>query len=302
MSIDLDAAERFIHSNARLLERHVFTALVQHGPIDRVREALRPFRNADGGFGHGLEPDVRGPDSQPASVLQALATLAEVDALDDPITDQAANWLSTITGPDGGVPTVLPTATAYPRAPWMQPVAESGFLTFALAGRLWQSGIDHPWLRSATEWCWDRLDTDPDPAGYTVKFALDFLDSVPDPRRAAAAVERLRPALATDGTLPIPGGVDGEQVRPIELSSCPGLPSRAFFTERQLSADLDRLEQAQGTDGGWDFDFLHWSPAQAVEWRGIATVRAIATLARNGRLDLPGPSGGALLASAAGVS
>ncbi|WP_152360450.1 hypothetical protein [Microlunatus speluncae] len=288
MSIDLIAAERFVHHTARLLERHIFTALVHGGPIDRVRAALRPYQNADGGFGHALEPDVRGPDSQPAAVLQALSILAELDALDDPITGRAADWLLTISGPDGGVPTVLPSATGQPRAPWMQPVTESGFLTFALAGRLWQSGIDHPWLRSATDWCWQRLDDDPDPAGYTVKFALDFLDSVPDPRRAAAAVERLRPALAADGSLPVPDGVDGERVRPIELSGRPDSPSRALLTERQLETDLDRLERAQGADGGWDFEFLHWSPAQSVEWRGVYTVNAVAALARNGRLELPG--------------
>jgi hypothetical protein len=170
----------------------------------------------------------------------------------------------------------------------MEPAAGSGFLTFALAGLLWQAGSDHPWLQPATEWCWERLDTDPDPGGYTVKYALDFLDSVPDPRRAAAAVRRLRPALSADGAVPIPDGVEGEQVRPIELSGRPNSPSRALFTEAQLRADLDRLERGQGEDGGWDVDYLHWSPAQSVEWRGIATVRAIAALARNGRLELPG--------------
>lgn len=288
MSIDLLAAERFIHTNARLLERHRFAALVHGAPGDRVREALLPYRNADGGFGHALEPDLRGADSQPSSVLQALTALAEVDRLDDPLTEQAADWLVANTRPDGGIPTVLPTATAYPRAPWMQPAAESGFLTFVLAGVLWQSGIDHPWLRPASEWCWHRLDTDPDPGGYTVKFALDFLDSVPDPRRAAVVVERLRPALAADGTLPIPDGVEDEKVRPIQLSPRPDSPSRALFTEDQLAADLDRLEREQQDDGGWEFEFLHWSPAQAVEWRGIATIDAVATLAANGRLELPG--------------
>ncbi|MFC7625322.1 hypothetical protein [Microlunatus sp. GCM10028923] len=286
MTIDLVAAEHFLHTHARLLERLQFAALV-HGQSDEpVRKALQVYQNPDGGFGHALEPDVRGPDSQPSAVRTALAVLADVDALDDPITERAAAWLATVSGPDGGVPTVLPSATAYPRAPWMQPRPESGFLTFALAGLLWQSGVDHPWLRPATEWCWAALAADPDPAGYTVKFALDFLDSVPDPRRAADAVERLRPALAADGSLPIPGGTDGERVRPLELSPRPDSPSRALFTDRQLDTDLDRLEHDQHEDGGWDVDYLHWCPAQSLEWRGIATVQAIATLARNGRLNL----------------
>ena len=31
------------------------------------------------------------------------------------------------------------------------------------------------------------------------------------------------------------------------------------------------------------FDWLAWSPGQAVEWRGIVTLRALATLRAHGR-------------------
>ena len=54
----------------------------------------------------------------------------------------------------------------------------------------------------------------------------------------------------------------------------------------QIDADLDRLEQGQQEDGGWTFDWLAWSPGQAVEWRGGVTFRALATLAAHGRIDL----------------
>lgn len=287
MTIDLESAEQFIHSTARLLDRHRLAVLLDGAPAGRVLETLRAYRNPDGGFGHALEPDVRCPQSQPAATLHALQVLAEVGALDDPMVIDAAGWVATIAEPDGGVPTVLPAAAGHPHAPFMAPSEGSGFLTFALAARLWQAGSSDPWLPRATEWCWAELEGSDDVGGYTLKFALDFLDAVPDPRRAAAAVERLRPMLGPDGCLPVPGGTENEKITPLDLSERPGAPSRALFTHEQIEADLDRLEQGQQEDGGWDFDFLHWSAGQSVEWRGATTLLALDTLRAHGRLDLP---------------
>lgn len=286
-SIDLPAAERFIYDDARLLERHRLAALFGHAPAGRVLDALRPYRNDDGGWGHALEPDLRGPDSQVSGALSALEVLAEVGATADPavtwLVAETADWLAAVALPDGRVPHVLPTAANYPAAPWMQPNV-NGFLTYAIVARLWELGAQHPWLDAATAWCWHQLDGDSPVGGYTVLFALNFLDAVPEPARAATAVERLRPALRQDGTIAVEGGQDDEQLTPLQLSARPGAPSRALFEEAQIFAELDRLEHEQLDDGGWDFDFLHWSPGQAVEWRGIVTLGALQTLRRHGRL------------------
>ena len=287
MTIDLAAAEQFMHANARLLDRHRLAASVRNAPADKVLEALRPYQNPDGGFGHALEPDVRCPQSQPAATLQALQVLAGVQRLDHPMVAEAADWLESIAEPDGGVTTVLPTAAGHPHAPWMVPSHGSGFLTFALAATLWHAGSPHPWLQRATEWCWTELERPGDVGGYTVKFAVDFLDAVPDPGRAAGAVERLRPSIGADGCIRVPGGTEDEKIRPLDVSERPGTPSRALFTEDQIAADLVRLEQGQQDDGGWDVDYLHWSPGQSVEWRGIATLRALESLHAHGRLELP---------------
>ncbi len=82
----------------------------------------------------------------------------------------------------------------------------------------------------------------------------------------------------------MPGGTEGERVTPLDLSERPGRRSRALFRADQIEADLDRLAAGQREDGGWTVEYLAWSPGQALEWRGIATVRALATLAAHGRL------------------
>ena len=74
MPVDQRAAESFIWSAARLLDRHRYTLLFADGSAEPVLEALRGYRNADGGFGHALEPDLRCPASQPAPTLHALAS------------------------------------------------------------------------------------------------------------------------------------------------------------------------------------------------------------------------------------
>jgi hypothetical protein len=284
MSIDLESARQFIESAARVLERHRLAVLCDDGPTDPVLTALRAYQNADGGFGHALEPDVRCPGSQPSAALFALEVLAEVDAARDPMVTHVADWIGSIAHPDGGIPTVLPSAEGHPRAPWMQPNPEAGFLTYALAAKLWRLGVRHPWLETATRWCWKQIDALEEPSGYTVAFALQFLDAVPDPARAAAAVERFRSAIRDDGTVAVPGGVEGEHLKPLDLSPRPGSPSRALFTDDQIAADMDRLEGEQLDDGGWDFHFLHFSPGQSVEWRGAVTLGAIRTLREHGRV------------------
>jgi hypothetical protein len=47
--------------------------------------------------------------------------------------------------------------------------------------------------------------------------------------------------------------------------------------------DLDRLEGAQGDDGGWRVDFDSYSEAAALEWNGYNTVKAVQVLIANGR-------------------
>ncbi|MCW3047919.1 MAG: hypothetical protein JWO74_2203 [Solirubrobacterales bacterium] len=287
MPVDVESAERFVLANARLLDRHRLAVLLHGAPVAPVLAALRAYRNPDGGFGHALEPDVRGPESEPAATLHALEVLGEIGALDDPMVGDAAAWVAAIADPGGGVPFVLPTAAAHPHAPWMVPSDGGSHLTFAIAGALWEAGSSEPWLQRATDGCWAKLERPDELSAYFVKFALDFLDAVPDQARAGAAIETLRDRIGPDGSIPVPGGTEDERLTPLTLSPRPGRRSRALFTDDQIEADLDGLQQGQEDDGGWMFDWLAWSPGQSVEWRGAMTLRALATLHAHGRIDLP---------------
>jgi hypothetical protein len=87
-----------------------------------------------------------------------------------------------------------------------------------------------------------------------------------------------------DGHVPVHGGVEGEKLRPLDLSPDPDAPSRALLDPAVVAADLERLASGQQEDGGWTVDFESRSPAGKLDWRGYATVAAIDVLTRNGRL------------------
>jgi len=283
MSIDRASAENFIWSTARLVDRHRYALLFTGGPAEPVVEALRGYRNPDGGFGHGLEPDLRGPASQPAPTLYALEILSEARAGDGELARGARAWIASIADPDGGIPSVLPGFEDYPHAPWFQPEPGS-MLTLGLAAASYAAGVtDEEWLPRATDWCWRSIETTEEPGGYWLKFALAFLDAAPDDDRARAAIDSLASRVDTAAVAPV-GGVEGETLRPLDLSPRPDSRSRSLVGEEEIEAHLDLVETEQQQDGGWMFDWLAWSPAQTNDWRGNVTIRALTWLRDNGRL------------------
>ena len=150
--IRLENARQFIWRAARVIDRRRFEFLFEGGSAQAVLDALRAYRNDDGGFGHGLEPDIRGPESQPLQVYAALLILDEIGAFDDPMMGSALDYLATVTAPDGGVPALVPTGHDVPHAPWMSPpnAPRPGSLlpTGGIAGLLHKHGVQHPWLAS----------------------------------------------------------------------------------------------------------------------------------------------------------
>ncbi|WP_026405881.1 hypothetical protein [Actinomadura rifamycini] len=277
---NIERAWEFMLLNARVIDRHRFALHFLDGAPEPVLAALRPYENPDGGYGNALEPDLRGTASQPVPAQHALEILHEAGADDDPAVTRIADHLTTITTPDGGVPFVLPTVRDAPRAPWWQtpddpPAAINP--TASLAGLLHRAGTDHPWLRTATDFCWNHLDrADLRFGAYDVLATLTFLDHVPDRDRAEAAFDRHRAALAAAGS---------DHHTAIDFAPRPdGLGAR-LHPRHAIDAELDALAAAQHDDGGWDIAFPAWTPITRHEWRGVQTVERLLTLRAYGRLD-----------------
>src|SRR5919108_4277896 len=116
-SNQLIAARRFMAGHARLLDRRRFELLFEGADPEPVLTALRAYRNPDGGYGHGLEPDLRAPESQPAAALHAFEVFAEIAPVTAPEAAELCDWLDAVALPNGGLPFALPIEDASGCAP-----------------------------------------------------------------------------------------------------------------------------------------------------------------------------------------
>jgi hypothetical protein len=296
MTVDLDAAASFLATHARVLDRRRFEFLRGDAEPGGVLAAVDGYRNRDGGYGWGLEPDLRAARSQPAGALHAFEVFEEVGPLTTPRALELCDWLESVARPDGGLPFAFPVGDAAGCAPfWAQADPGRSALqstAFALAGALRVGAHDpavaaHPWLARATRYCLETIAAlGSAPHAIELSFAVQFLDaayaSVPE---AAGQLQRLARFIPADGLLPVTGGSDAETLRPLDLAPFPDRPARTLFSSGVIEAELSRLAGEQRDDGGWDVDFASYSPAARLEWRGYVTVRAITVLQRNSMLS-----------------
>jgi len=297
---DLKAAEDFIWLTTRLLDRHRFAHLFKGGSADAIVEALRPYQNPDGGFGNALEPDGRGASSQPVHVQMALQTLDEVGRCSGPMVTRAVEYLASVTTSNGGVPVALPSVRDAVRAPWWNfdgdDPAGSLLPTAGIVGVLLRSRFEHPWLVSASHFCWDATESLEQTHPYEIEACLSFLDHAPERARAQSEAARLGRLVrekrfvlldpdAADTAVVAPGYAPGEVHGPLDYAPTPSSLARRWFTDPEIDRALDALAAAQGEDGGWYFTWRDWNPATTLEWRGSVTIRALTILRAYGRLD-----------------
>ena len=292
----MSGTDDFMATHARLLDRRRFALL--HGPTDAAtdaaRAALAAYRNPDGGYGGGLEPDLRDAGSQPVAALHAFEVIEEVAPRAVPEAAALCDWFAAITLPDGGLPFALPIAEPAGCAPFftsVDPHVSSLHMTAMLAACAYRvAGHDpavagHPWLATATGYVM-RAARDLDGPGHALeyRFVLAFLDAAHDRVDGAPAeLRRLGAFLPPSGVMPVAGGAADEAMRPLDFSPEPDRPIRGLFTEDAIAADLDRLAAEREDDGGWPVDWTAHSPIAALEWRGWSTVRALHVLHTNGR-------------------
>ncbi|SDF60723.1 hypothetical protein SAMN05660485_03740 [Blastococcus fimeti] len=298
MTVDLAAAAAFLAGHGRLLDRRRFDLLTGSGGADAVVAAVDGYRNPDGGYGWGLEPDLRSASSQPGGALHALEAFADLAPATTPRAAEVCDWLASVMLPDGGLPFALPVPDPAACAPfWAQadPTTSSLQITAVVAATASRvAAVDpavaeHPWPARATAYCLEAAGAlDGSTHAMELAFAVQFLDAAgrsgAGAEEARTLLDRLRPLIPADGLLHVAGGAEDEFMRPLDFAPFPGGPARKLFAPSVVEAELDRLAAGQQPDGGWTVDFDSYSPAATLEWRGHATVQAVALLRANGRL------------------
>jgi hypothetical protein len=292
MTFDLSAAADFMAAHARVLDRRRFELLNGETDPSGVLAALDGYGNPDGGYGWGLEPDLRSPESQPGAAHHAFEVFEEIAPATAPHAAALCDWLESVTLADGGLPMALPLGMAAGSAPWWRgadPSESSLQITALAAGAAHRVAAHdpavaaHPWLERATRHCLDAIEAiEERPFAYVLAFAVRLLDAIHESHpETAALLERLGGYIPDDGQIRVSGGTEEEVLRPLDVAPHKDRPARGLYAPEVISADLERLAALQQEDGGWVVDFVPSSPAGSLDWRGYVTVRAVDILRHN---------------------
>lgn len=119
-------AQAFMTTAARPLDQARFAYHFAGGSVEDVYKHLAPFQNADGGFGHALEPDLRLAESSALATSVALQSLRTVQApADHPLVRNVMRYVvNTYDAVQQRWQIVPASVMDAPHAPWWEFDAE----------------------------------------------------------------------------------------------------------------------------------------------------------------------------------
>jgi hypothetical protein len=283
----------FMQTEARSLEQALFALEFGNGTQVDVTTALTSFQNEDGGFGHGLEPDVQISASSVLATTVALQHMRHLDLpADHSLVRQAMGYLQATYSPaHQSWPFVPPMVADAPHAPWW--VYESDLSTYwhnprpeivgyllewgdeQLAGELLTAVLAtaaakeememHAWL------CYQRL-----------------LQTRTLPKEAGEQLAPLVEKWAIQLVQTNPEKWGGYGLRPLTAAPTPDSPLAIQFADA-VDAELTHIIQNQQVDGAW---WPTWSwgdaypevwPEAAKMWKGLITWQTLVQLRAYGR-------------------
>jgi hypothetical protein len=286
------AADHFMMRSARLIDRRRFAYHFQSGPAEPVQVALSAHRNLDGGYGNGLDPDLRGHSSQPAATEVALRYLDELGPMPTDLGNGICRYLASAANDDGGLPAVLRSVRYTEAAPWYRMTDDFRSqldITAMITGLLHKNHITHPWRDNATAYCWKQIDTlnwtDP----HEAIGICCFLQHVGDRDRALRAMNGISHMIRA--VIDVHPRAKGHVHTPLDLASHPDHIARPLFTDEEVERNLEVFEQQQRPDGGWDACWGHWDTVATLEREGMRTIQRLRVLRAYDRVqpDLPRP-------------
>ena len=270
-------AKSFVEQHGRDVDRARMVYHFGGGAQTALLAALGRYQNPDGGFGHGLEPDIAAPDSNPSATQLALLICVQAGIPgEDPLLQRTVEYLER-TQDDVGGWRFSQAVYAHDMAPWyagwqwpsINPAC-------AIAGLLKELGLGSERLHTQVEGLFERLARVDDLAGddyYAVlPYAYYFLPEWEHPQRAlyASGVAWWLIRQHVQDKLP-----DSQHF--FEYIRTPDTYIGRLMPAPMAAVRLDRLEAEQAEDGGWPSPY-------AEHWRAWVTVQNLLTLRAFGRI------------------
>jgi hypothetical protein len=287
-------ARDFILTNARMIERRLFEFYFENGNKEGVFHAVYAYRNTDGGFGHGMEPDSASPESQPLFSIMALETLDEVGYLTgEIILDDFMPYFEGMTTEKGGIPWMLRPKSDYPCGEHFKTVKEWAALstTAPLLGILEKYKIEIPWMKKAEQFVWKEIERIKEKHVFCylcVPRRLQYLQYTKSKDKAEKAFNDLKNWILADGILCNDKSDEGWGLygKPHSLNYAPSPESILYpiFSKDTINTDINELINRQKNDGRWD-TWYGISEGMKLEWAGIQTLWTLKALKNYDRIE-----------------
>lgn len=298
------AARNFLFELGRPLEQALYAWRFESGDAQAVFVALAAYQNPDGGFGHGLEPDLMMDDSSVLATSVALQKLRTLGAgADHPMVQGALAFLRSVWDPTRERWPFIPFNTdEAAHAPWWTDSPDhdeqfGGYLInprLELLGYLWDWGAAHDrdWLDALTNRAVEHLEKLARPLSQDeVHVCVRFSESAGAPAalraRVIDALTRQLPAsVAWD-----PDAWSGYALQPIAVAHAPESPFAPALANL-IPANLDYRLATQQADGAWHPTWSWFGtyddawPVSCQAWKGVLTLDTLQTLSAWGRVAL----------------
>ena len=287
-------ARDFILTNARVIERRLFQFHFENDNPKGVFHSVYAYRNSDGGFGHGMEPDTASPESQPLFSIMALETLDEVRYLTkEIILNDFMTYFESVTTEKGGIPWMFRPKSEYPCEEHFKTVKEWAALstTAPLLGFLEKYRIDIPWMKKAEQFVWSEFERIQDKHAFCylcVPRWLTFLEYTKNRNKAEKTINDLKNWISNNGIICEDKADNGwglyGKPHSLNYATSPNSVLFSIFTKETLESDLETLISKQKEDGRWD-TWYGISEGTKLEWAGIQTLSVLKTLKNYDRIE-----------------
>jgi hypothetical protein len=260
--VSIDKARCFVHSKGNLWERALWDLLFSGASVERVHRCLVIYKNDDGGWGHGLEHDIKTPDSNPLMLEFLLSINRDTDLPLDELLEGTPKWVEKAQNEDGSLSNP-PSLSDFPRAQWWE---DGQTIPDSITGNLIRLGICPKGVRSKTKaWVESNLTLDDIQKNNWLFMAYhpfdyffnedDFQDV--DKFREATLENIYKTALTHEE--------EGESHKLFPFFQFARGPD-SIVTQNApnglVDRILDHLEETQREDGGWDdeHNLDYWQP------------------------------------------
>lgn len=284
----------FMQTAARPLEQALFAYQFGTGSLRAVLDALAAFQNEDGGFGHGLEPDVQVADSSTLATTVALQTLRALEVQgSEPLVRQAMRFLQTMYDPaQKSWPFVPQSVAQAPHAPWWKYHADYthywhnprpevvGYLLDWAGGGLGKQVLTAV-LDTATQT--EKIEM------HALYCYLRLLTTAALPSDARRTLTPLVKQWAEQLVETNPQKWEMYGLRPLAVAPTPNSLLASRFANA-IEIELDYIVQEQQVDGAW-WPTWTWGAypdawQQAMQaWKGVITLNNLRTMRDYGRLS-----------------